>query len=162
MKAFVTADNKFAVSNKKRPLAAIPAERKTLFETVRGKTVVYESWFLNELPGRMPLRDCNNYILTEKGFGSLKGANCFDDIGALRDALLKENDADVMIIAGASLYNAFYDDIDTFHVTKIDYEYTADEFMPDLDKDPLFEITADSDELYCFDIIYHFLKYARK
>ena len=162
MEAFVTADNKFAVSNKKRPLAVIPAERKTLFETVRGKTVVYESWFLNELPGRMPHRDCNNYILTEKGFGPLKGANCFDDIGALKEALIGEDDDDIVIIAGSSLYNAFYDDIDIFHVTKIDYEYTADGFMPDLDKDPGFEITADSDELYCFDIIYHFLKYERK
>ena len=48
------------------------------------------------------------------------------------------------------------------HVTKIDHAYEADAWFPNLDEDPDWEITADSDEQYYFDLTYHFLKYERK
>ena len=48
------------------------------------------------------------------------------------------------------------------HVTKIDHEYEADAYFPDLDKDEEWEITADSEEQTYFDIPYRFLKYERK
>ena len=35
-------------------------------------------------------------------------------------------------------------------------------YFPDLDSDPEWEITADSDEQVYFDITYQFLKYERK
>ena len=38
----------------------------------------------------------------------------------------------------------------------------ADAYFPDLDSDPEWEITADSDEQVYFDITYQFLKYERK
>ena len=50
----------------------------------------------------------------------------------------------------------------TAHVTKIDHAYEADSWFPNLDEDPEWEITADSDEQYYFDLTYHFLKYERK
>ena len=40
--------------------------------------------------------------------------------------------------------------------------YEADAYFPDLDSDPEWEITADSDEQVYFDITYQFLKYERK
>ena len=42
------------------------------------------------------------------------------------------------------------------------HSYEADAFFPDLDSDPEWEITADSDEMTYFDIAYTFLKYERK
>ena len=51
---------------------------------------------------------------------------------------------------------------DVAHVTKIDHAYEADAYFPDLDSDPEWEITADSDEQVYFDITYQFLKYERK
>jgi dihydrofolate reductase len=51
---------------------------------------------------------------------------------------------------------------DTAHVTMIDYAYEADAYFPNLDKDPEWEITADSDEQTYFDIPYTFLRYSRK
>ena len=51
---------------------------------------------------------------------------------------------------------------DVAHVTKIDMAYDADAYHPNLDKDPEWEITADSDEQVYFDLTYHFVKYERK
>ena len=44
----------------------------------------------------------------------------------------------------------------------IDYAYEADAYFPNLDRDPEWEITADSDEQTYFDIPYTFLRYSRK
>lgn len=48
------------------------------------------------------------------------------------------------------------------HITKIDRTYEADTRIPNLDEDPDWEITADSEEQTYFDIAYTFLKYERK
>ena len=62
----------------------------------------------------------------------------------------------------SSVYEQLLPYCDTAHVTKIDHAYEADAWFPNLDEDPDWEITADSDEQYYFDLTYHFLKYERK
>ena len=47
------------------------------------------------------------------------------------------------------------------HVTKIDREYQADSYFPNLDKDAAWRVTAESDEQTYFDIPYVFMKYER-
>ena len=47
-------------------------------------------------------------------------------------------------------------------MTRIDHAYESDAFFPDLDQDPEWEITADSDEQTYFDIAYQFLHYERR
>ena len=50
---------------------------------------------------------------------------------------------------------------DTAHITRIDRQYEADTYLPDLDRDPAWRMTADSDEQTYFDIAYTFCKYER-
>ena len=69
---------------------------------------------------------------------------------------------EVYVIGGSSVYEQLLPYCDTAHVTKIDHAYEADSWFPNLDEDPDWEITADSDEQYYFDLTYHFLKYERK
>ena len=47
-------------------------------------------------------------------------------------------------------------------ITKVDYAYEADAYFPNLDLDPDWEVTADSDEQTYFDIAYTFVRYERK
>lgn len=162
MQAIATVDNNFSVSYKNNSLASIPAEKKSMLSTVMGKTVVYDIHFVKDLPGQQPIKGCNNYIFTDGMDVNVKGAECFSSVESLAGAIAKEKDDEVYIIHGASLYNFFFDKIKTFHITKIDYEYSADASIPNLDTGSEFEITADSDEQYCFNIIYHFVKYERK
>ena len=44
----------------------------------------------------------------------------------------------------------------------IDYEYEADAYFPDLDRDPDWEKKEESDEMTYFDIPYTFARYERK
>ena len=48
------------------------------------------------------------------------------------------------------------------HVTKIDHDYEADAYFPNLDKDDEWEITAESEEQTYFDLPYYFVKYERR
>lgn len=48
------------------------------------------------------------------------------------------------------------------HVTKIDHVYEADAYVPNLDEDEAWEITAESEEQTYFDLVYRFVKYERK
>lgn len=69
---------------------------------------------------------------------------------------------DIYIISSEKLFKEFLPDTSTVHVTKIDYAYNADAFFENLDKNDEFAIVADSDEQYCFDIVYSFLRYERR
>jgi dihydrofolate reductase len=76
--------------------------------------------------------------------------------------LKKYDEENIYIIGGESIYRQMLPYCDVAHVTKIDHAYEADAYFPDLDSDPEWEITADSDEQVYFDITYQFLKYERK
>ena len=77
--------------------------------------------------------------------------------------LLKKYDEEsIYIIGGESIYRQMLPYCNVAHVTKIDHAYEADAYFPDLDSNPDWEITADSDEQVYFDITYRFLKYERK
>ena len=80
----------------------------------------------------------------------------------LLEELKKYDEENIYIIGGESIYRQMLPYCDVAHVTKIDHAYEADAYFPDLDSDPEWEITADSDEQVYFDITYQFLKYERK
>lgn len=80
----------------------------------------------------------------------------------LLEAVKGYDTKEVYVIGGSSVYEQLLPYCDTAHVTKIDHAYEADSWFPNLDEDPDWEITADSDEQYYFDLTYHFLKYERK
>ena len=82
--------------------------------------------------------------------------------GHLLEELKKYDEENIYIIGGESIYRQMLPYCDVAHVTKIDHAYEADAYFPDLDSDPEWEITADSDEQVYFDITYQFLKYERK
>ena len=75
--------------------------------------------------------------------------------------LEKYDTEDVYIVGGESVYRQMLPYCDVAHVTKIDHAYEADAYFPNLDKEPEWQITADSEEQTYFDITYHFLKYEK-
>ena len=165
MNAFVTADSNWGISYQDSPLATIPSEKKERLKEVTGKVVVYGVKYLKELPGNLPIWGSINMIFTDGVKSNIKTSPevfSFDTADALREALREYPDEDIYIIDNEKLYREFLPDLNVIHVTKIDYEYKADAFFDNLDKNPDFVITADSDEQYCFDIVYSFLRYERK
>lgn len=161
MNMFVTADRNWGIYKNKRPFVSIPAEEKSRISEITGKVVVYDLGYMDKLPGQQPLKNTVNLIYTQGQEASVRGAECFATVEELRFALAAYKDEDIYIISSEVLYREFLPDTKVVHVAKIDYAYEADAFFDNLDKNPDFKLVADSDEQYCFNIIYNFLKYER-
>ncbi len=162
MNAIVAVDNNWAIGNGDKLLVSIPNDHKMFRQMTTGKVVVLGRKTLDTFPQGLPLPNRTNIILSHNRNLEVKGAVIVHDIDELLEELKKYNTDDVFIIGGESVYKQMLPYCDTVHVTKIDHEYEADAYFPNLDSDPDFEITADSDEQTYFDIPYVFLKYERK
>lgn len=161
MNMYVIADNNWGITFHGKPFVSIPAEKKSRLQEIAGKVIVYDLNYLNELPGQQALKGAVNIIFTDGQDVKVKDAKVFKTIDEVRAEVKKYPSEEVYIISDENLYKAFLADADVVHVTKIDYSYEADAFFENLDKNPDFKIVADSDEQYCFDIVYSFLKYKR-
>lgn len=161
MNMYVIADNNWGITFHGKPFVSIPAEKKSRLQEIAGKVIVYDLNYLNELPGQQALKGAVNIIFTDGQDVKVKDAKVFKTIDEVRAEVKKYPSEEVYIISNKNLYKAFLADTDVVHVTKIDYSYEADAFFENLDKNPDFKIVADSDEQYCFDIVYSFLKYKR-
>ena len=69
---------------------------------------------------------------------------------------------DIFVVGGGSVYELLLPYCDTVYVTRIDMEYQADTFFLDLDQDPAWELTEESEEQTCFDIEYRFTVYKKR
>ena len=161
MNMIVAVDANWAIGNKNNLLVRIPADHKMFRNETTGKVVVLGRKTLETFPNAMPLPNRKNIILSTNPDYTVKDAAVVHSIDELLENLKQYKDEEIYIIGGASVYEAMLPYVDTVHVTKIDHEYEADAFFPNLDKDENWKITAESDEQVYFDITYSFVKYER-
>lgn len=161
MKAIAAVDNHWAIGNRGQLLVSIPADHKMFRRQTLGKVVIYGRRTLETFPMRQPLDSRENIIMSRNPDFHVRGAVVVHSVEELFEELKKYDTDDVYVIGGESVYRQLLPYCDTVHITKVDYVYEADAYFPDLDRDPEWEITADSDEQTYFDIAYEFLKYER-
>jgi len=161
MNMIVAVDSNWAIGNKGQLLISIPADHKMFRNETTGKVVVLGRKTLDTFPGGQPLAQRTNIILSKKKDYKVKGATVVHSIDQLLEELEEYDSSEIYIIGGATVYEQMLPYVDTVHVTKIDREYDADAYFPNLDKDSEWKITAESDEQYYFDTTYEFCKYER-
>ncbi len=161
MNAIVAADSNWAIGNKGQLLIRIPADQKMFREETTGGVVVLGRKTMDTFPGRKPLPNRTNIILSTNEDYKVDDAIVVHSIEQLIEELKSYPTENIYIIGGDSIYKQMLPYCDTVHVTKIDREYEADAYFPNLDKDPDWKITAESDEQVYFDTTYTFLKYER-
>lgn len=162
MNLIVAVDSNWAIGNKNELLIRIPNDHKHFREETTGKVVVLGRKTLETFPQGLPLKNRTNIILSTNPSYQVKDAIVVHSVEELLEELKKYADEDIYIIGGDSVYKQMLPYCDVAHITKIDFAYEADAYFPNLDKDPEWEITAESDEQTYFDIAYTFLKYERK
>ena len=161
MNLIVAVDNNWAIGNKRRLLVSIPNDMKHFREETTGKVVVFGRRTLETFPQGQPLKNRTNIILSANPNFKVKDAIVVRSVEELLVELKKYDDEDVYVIGGDSVYRQLLPYCNVAHVTKIDHEYEADTYFPNLDQDPAWTITAESDEQTYFDLPYTFLKYER-
>ncbi len=161
MNLIVAVDNNWAIGNKRRLLVSIPNDMKHFREETTGKVVVFGRRTLETFPQAQPLKNRTNIILSANPNFKVKDAIVVRSVEELLEELKNYDDEDVYVIGGDSVYRQLLPYCNVAHVTKIDHEYEADTYFPNLDQDPAWTITAESDEQTYFDLPYQFLKYER-
>ncbi len=162
MNIIVAVDKNWAIGNRGDLLIRIPNDHKHFREETTGKVVVLGRRTLETFPQGMPLKNRTNIILTHDTEYQVKDAVIAHSVEELLEQIKAYNEEDVYVIGGDSVYRQLLPYCDVAHVTKIDHAYEADAYFPDLDRDPQWEITADSEEQTYFDIAYQFIKYERR
>lgn len=162
MNIIVAADKNWAIGLQNKLLVSIPADMKFFRQTTTGNVVVMGRKTLESFPNGQPLKNRTNIVLTSDRSYNVKVAVVVHSIEELLEELKKYDSEDVYVIGGESIYRQLLPYCSLAHVTKIDHEYQADTYFPNLDEDEEWELTGISDEQTYFDLEYVFARYERK
>ncbi len=162
MNLIVAVDKNWGIGFRNKLLVSIPEDMKFFRSQTNGKVIVMGRKTLESFPNGLPLKNRTNIVLTKNPDYQVKGAVICHSVEESLKELKKYPTEDVYIIGGESVYRMMLSECDVVHVTKIDHDYEADAYFPDLDKDGAWEISAKSEEQTYFDLPYYFVKYVRK
>ena len=126
-----------------------------------GRVVVLGRKTLETFPGKRPLKNRTNIILSRDASYQAPDAMIAHDIKELAELLKGYPDEDIFIIGGESVYRQLLPLCSRAYVTKIDRAYDADAYFPNLDELPEWRLTKESEEKTYFDVTYAFLTYER-
>ena len=159
MNLIAAVDKNWGIGLKNQLLVRIPEDMKHFRNLTFGNVVVMGRKTLESFPGGQPLNDRTNIVLTKDNDYQVKNAVIVHDMEELFAELKKYKQEDIFVIGGESIYRQLLDQCETAYITKIDYEYQADVWFPNLDELEQWELIEESEEQTYFDLEYYFLKY---
>lgn len=162
MNLIASADNNWAIGYQGSLLASIRADLQNFKKLTTGKVVVLGRKTLDTFPSGRPLPNRRNIVLTRDKSYKIPDAEVVNSVEELMKLLKNVDTNDIFIIGGSSVYAQMLPYCDVAYITKIDYKFQADSYIPNLDEDPDWELVEESDEQTCYDLIYYFCKYVRK
>ena len=162
MNRIVNVDSNWAIGYRGKLLVSIPEDMKFFRSETTGKVVVLGRKTLDTFPGGQPLKNRTNIILTRNPNYQVKGAIICHSVEEVLEELKKYNSEDVYIIGGDSIYKEFLPYCDVAHVTRTDHVYDADAWFPNLEEDPAWVLTGESEEKTYFDLEFRFCRYERR
>lgn len=161
MNAIVGVDKNWAIGNKGKLLVSIPNDMKMFRNETQGKVVILGRKTLATFPQGLPLKNRTNIILTKDRDFAAGDAIIVHSLEEALEAVKPYPSEDVYVIGGDSIYRQFLPYVDTAYVTKNDFAFEADTYFPNLEKDPEWKMTAESEEQTYFSLEYTFQKWER-
>lgn len=159
MELIVAVDNNWAIGNKDNLLVSIPEDHKFFRQITMGNVVILGRKTLAGFPNGLPLAGRDNIILSRNKNFTAKGGIIVRSEEELFEKLKEFKDRQIFVIGGGTIYEMLLPYCKYAHVTKIDYNYEADTYFPNLDKMDNWRIIGDSDEHTYFDLEFYFYKY---
>lgn len=123
----------------------ISEDLKYFKKTTNAKTVLMGRKTWESLPFK-PLKNRRNIVVSSQKDYHIEGAELFDDVNKVLEALKEEKD-EVFCIGGASLYKALLPKADKLYITRVYKDFEADVFFPEIDEQK-WEIKRLSPMLY--------------
>lgn len=162
MNIIAAVDRNWGIGYQNRLLFSIPEDMKFFREMTTGNVVVMGRKTLESFPHKKPLKNRVNIVLTGDPCWQAEGAVVVHSVEEALSAVSGYASENVYVIGGESVYRQFLPHCDTAHITYMDHAFRADTYFPDLDDDPEWEISAESEKRTFNDVEYCFRTYARK
>lgn len=162
MKMIVCISENYGIGYGGKLLFSLPPDMKFFRETTLGKCVIMGRSTLESFPGKKPLKNRENIVLSRDKSFECDGAVV---LGSVKDATEYANsrfNGDAFVIGGAQIYRQFEPYCDEALVTKVYKTADADAFFFDIDSSPDWELKENSGILEYEGMKYAFLKYVRK
>lgn len=159
MDLIVAVDNNWAIGNKGNLLVSIPEDHKFFRQITMGNVVVLGRKTLAGFPNGLPLAGRDNIILSRNKSFAPKGGIVVHSKDELLSKLKEYEGKDIFVIGGGKIYEMLLPYCKYAHVTKINYNYEADTWFPNLDRMDNWKLVGDSEEHTYFDLEFYFYKY---
>ncbi len=109
-------------------------------------TVIMGRRTFESLPGKKPLKNRDNIILSTDKNLTVEGATVYHSVEELLEAVKDIKDRKVFVIGGASIYETLIPYCDTAYITQFYAEKEADRFLPDLSKSHDWKLVSRSEK----------------
>ncbi len=159
MKAIVIVDKNWSIGKDGQLLVHLSQDLKYFKEKTINKTIIYGRKTIETFPGKKPLPNRRNIVLSRNSEIKFEGAEVFNSI----EDVLSNVDSDNTFVAGGSdIYRQMLKYVDTFYVTKIDYSFEGDSFIENLDENEDFQMVEEGNEILEKGYSYRFCVYKRR
>ena len=162
MKMIAAVDKNWGIGKDNDLLDSSPEDMKFFRETTRQKAVIMGKNTFLSFPNQKPLPNRLNVVMTSDKSFSPDGVTVVDSIEKAIEAAKKEySDEDIFVIGGAAVYKQMEPLCDCAYITKIDNEYDADRFFPNLDEMPGWKVISEEKVLTAKGFYITFVTYTR-
>lgn len=161
MKAIAAVTCNWGIGKDNRLLISIPEDMKFFREKTAGSVVIMGRKTLESFPGGKPLKNRVNIVITRAGDYNPEGVIVVHNVEEAVKAAGKTGNESVFVIGGESIYRQMVPLCDTVYITKADICPDADAFFPDMDADPGFFVSSESEEKEHQGIRFRFVTYSK-
>ena len=139
MIAIVAVDRNWGIGKDGEQLIYIPEDLKRFKNFTTGNAIILGRKTMYTFPGSKPLKNRRNMILSRNPDFKAEGGEVYPDLDSL---MAQVTDPDnTYVVGGAMVYNTMIGQCDKAYITKIDAEYPADCWFPNLDEDPAWVLS---------------------
>ncbi len=165
MYAIACIDKNYGIGKNGNLLISIPDDMRFFRETTKDSVVIMGRKTLFSFKNKEPLKNRINVVFThnlelKNNYKNFDNIYFISNKSELNDILLKYSDKKAFIIGGEKIYNDFIDLCDTVYITRIDKEFDADSYFPNL-LEHGFKITFSSETKIYENINYKFITYQK-
>lgn len=162
MKAVLAVDQNWGIGYKGDLLFKIPEDMKFFKEKTIGKIIIMGRGTFDSLPGKRPLKDRVNIVLSRNISFEEDGVIICNSKEKLFQEIKKFNKEDIYVIGGEEICRLLLPFCSEAYITKIESKFEADRHMENLDDNEQWYLQEESSKREFKGVNYRFLKYVNK
>ncbi len=161
MNLIAAVDKNWAIGCNNKLLVHLPGDMKFFRTTTTGNVVVMGRKTLESFPNQAPLKNRVNIVLTRDENYQVEGAIVVHSTQELMDELQQYEDDKIYVIGGESIYRQLEPMCNKAYITKIDGEFQADAYFPNLDEKADWKMTEMGETQTDSSVEYAFATYTK-